>query len=176
MTLHVDGPRRGTWKDFEAGQGGGVLALLAHIQSLDKPATVDWLRQRGFLDTDSPASTTPSSLFSEPDGKRCDYARRLWHRSTEIPLDTRHPSRLSLAQDHRWRAGVPLSPSIQRFAAPGPHAGFLIAAFATHPHGQRGATGPRPTANARGPQRARIPTVVAFRGWDLGPHERQRTP
>ena len=89
MTLHVDGPRRGTWKDFEVGQGGGVLALLAHIESLDKPATVDWLRRRGFLDTDSPASATPSSLFSEPDGKRCDYARRLWHRSTEIPLDTR---------------------------------------------------------------------------------------
>ena len=173
MTLHVDGPRRGTWKDFEAGQGGGVLALLAHIQSLDKPATVDWLRQRGFLKTDSPAPTpksaTPFLLFSEPYGKRGDYARRLWHRSTEIPFDTRHPSRLSLAQGHRWRAGKPLGPSIRGLAAAeGPHAGFLIVAFAAHPHGQRGATGPRPTANARSPQRARVPTLVALRGRGLG--------
>ena len=176
MTLHVDGPRRGTWKDFEVGQGGGVLALLAHIESLDKPATVDWLRRRGFLDTDSPASATPSSLFSEPDGKRCDYARRLWHRSTEIPLDTRHQSRLWLAQDHRGRAAIPLGPSIRRLAAAaGPHAGSLIAAFAAHPRGRRGATGPQPTANARSPQRARVPTLVALRGRDLGAHERRRT-
>ena len=180
MTLHVDGPRRGTWKDFEAGQGGGVLALLAHIESLDKPATVDWLRQRGFLDTDSPAPTpksaTPSPPFSEPDGKRGDYASRLWHRSTEIPLDTRHPSRLWLAQGHRSWAGIPLGPSIRWLAAAdGPHVGSLIAAFAAHPRGRRGATGPRPTANARSPQRARIPTLVALRGRDLGVHERRRT-
>ena len=28
MTLPLDGLQRRTWKDFKAGQGGGVLALL----------------------------------------------------------------------------------------------------------------------------------------------------
>ena len=180
MTLLVDSPRCNTWNDFEAGQGGGVLAPLAHIESLDKPATVDWLRQRGVLKTASPAPTpksaTPSSVFSERDGKRGNCARRLWHRSTEIPLDTRHQSRLWLARDQRGRAAIPLGPSLRRLAAvAGPQAVSLIAAFAAHPRGRRGATGLRSKANARSPQRAGVPTLVALRGRDLAPHERRRT-
>ena len=39
----------GTWSDFEAGQGGGVLALVMREERTDKAGALAWLETRGFL-------------------------------------------------------------------------------------------------------------------------------
>ena len=52
LVVHVDGPRRGTWHDFEANAGGGVLGLLQHVEGLDRADARDWLRAKGLLPPD----------------------------------------------------------------------------------------------------------------------------
>ena len=47
LVVNVGGRRAGTWRDFEAGRGGGALEMLRHYQGLDKPQALDWLRSRG---------------------------------------------------------------------------------------------------------------------------------
>ena len=47
LAVNVDGPRRGTWRDHEAGVGGGVLDLLAHVEGLGRNNALAWLRERG---------------------------------------------------------------------------------------------------------------------------------
>ena len=39
----------GTWSDFEAGDGGGVLALVMREERLDKAGARAWLETHGFL-------------------------------------------------------------------------------------------------------------------------------
>ena len=39
----------GTWNDFEAGDGGGVIALVMREERCDRTAAAEWLRQQGFL-------------------------------------------------------------------------------------------------------------------------------
>ena len=39
----------GTWSDFEAGEGGGVLALVMREEHLDKAGALTWLETQGFL-------------------------------------------------------------------------------------------------------------------------------
>ena len=39
----------GTWSDFEAGEGGGVLALVMREERLDKVGALAWLETNGFL-------------------------------------------------------------------------------------------------------------------------------
>ena len=47
LVVHVGGQWAGSWRDFEAGHGGGVLDLLRHFERLDKPEALEWLRARG---------------------------------------------------------------------------------------------------------------------------------
>ena len=44
----------GTWKDFESGEGGGVLALVRRELQLDHFQAVEWLIQEEFLEKGSP--------------------------------------------------------------------------------------------------------------------------
>ena len=39
----------GTWNDFEAQEGGGVLALVMREERLDKADALTWLETQGFL-------------------------------------------------------------------------------------------------------------------------------
>ena len=39
----------GTWSDFEAGEGGGVLALVMREERLDNAGALAWLETQGFL-------------------------------------------------------------------------------------------------------------------------------
>ena len=41
---------RGTWFDHEAGEGGGVLALVERECGSDRAGAIAWLRERGFLE------------------------------------------------------------------------------------------------------------------------------
>ena len=45
---------KGTWKDFESDEGGGVLALVRRELSLDRSKAVKWLIQEGVLGESSP--------------------------------------------------------------------------------------------------------------------------
>ena len=50
LAVHVDGPRRGTFRDFEAGKSGGVLDLVLHLVEHvnDRAAAAAWLRAEGL--------------------------------------------------------------------------------------------------------------------------------
>ena len=46
LAVHVEGPRAGTWRDFEGDAGGGVLDFLQHFAGLDHDRAVAWLAGR----------------------------------------------------------------------------------------------------------------------------------
>ena len=48
-SLSVD-CERGTWFDHEAGEGGGVIALVERECGSDRAGAIAWLRERGFLE------------------------------------------------------------------------------------------------------------------------------
>ena len=56
LVVNIGGQRAGTWRDFEAGHGGGTLELLRHYQDLDKPQALEWLRAQGLLPNSRPES------------------------------------------------------------------------------------------------------------------------
>ena len=62
LAIHVAGPRRGTWRDHEAGVGGGVLELVEHIAGTDRAGALGWLRWRGLLARDGKGRLFGSSL------------------------------------------------------------------------------------------------------------------
>ena len=46
LAVHIDGPQRGTFRDFEAGKSGGVLDLVLHLveHANDRTAAAAWPR------------------------------------------------------------------------------------------------------------------------------------
>ena len=64
LVVHVAGERAGTWTDFEASEGGGVLAFIKRELGTDAGGALRWLREHGFVDAD-PAPRRPESR-SEP--------------------------------------------------------------------------------------------------------------
>ena len=52
LVVHLTGPRRGTWRDFEADAGGGVLALVEHLLQTDKPGALRWLADERLIEPD----------------------------------------------------------------------------------------------------------------------------
>ena len=51
LAVHVGGEYSGTWRDHEAGEGGGVLALVAReAGARDSREAMAWLRDAGLLD------------------------------------------------------------------------------------------------------------------------------
>ena len=117
LVVNISGQRAGTWRDFEAGHGGGTLELLRHYQDLDKPQALEWLRAQGLLPNSRPESRptvitctgdqpraqnagnrapAPQERASGPDPdllRRIDRARSWWQASQSIPTSTEHPAR-----------------------------------------------------------------------------------
>ena len=50
LAVHVAGERAGTWFDHEAGEGGGVLALVMRERHCEKAAAFAWLREARFVE------------------------------------------------------------------------------------------------------------------------------
>ena len=50
LAVHVGGEYAGTWRDFEAGEGGGVLALVMRERGGSEREALAWLRDAGLLD------------------------------------------------------------------------------------------------------------------------------
>ena len=137
----------GTWSDFEAGEGGGVLALVMREERLDKAGALAWLETQGFLaglpnrresgrigayggnwgnSGKSAAAQSPYSPAIEggttmtPERHGTDALR--WIRSQILPIaDVHdHPVRRWMAKRNLWRPELPLPPSIRWIAADAP--------------------------------------------------------
>ena len=50
LAVHVGGGRAGTWRDHEAGEGGGVLDLVKRERRCDTAAALAWLDAEGFCE------------------------------------------------------------------------------------------------------------------------------
>ena len=149
----------GTWSDFEAGEGGGVLALVMREERLDKAGALAWLETQGFLPkspegskigayrhvsgkavaTKSPYSPAiKSSAVMTPDRSRIGALR--WIRSQILPIaDTHdHPVRRWMANRNLWRPELPLPTSLRWIPADAPvfrgsHSGIGAIAFPLAP-------------------------------------------
>ena len=162
----------GTWNDFEAGDGGGVLALVMREERLDKAGAIEWLGQQGFLRKQEgrpsyPASSAQSRSTQSP-GRSADQHRNTltpeqrnrqtlsWIRSQVLPIADapEHPVRAWMRRRNLWRAELPLPPSLRWIPADAPvfrrtHSGAGAIAFPLAPIGAWRATypdTPSPTA------------------------------
>ncbi len=149
----------GTWNDFEAGEGGGVLALVMREERCDKAGALAWLEHQGFLNSRresgnlhadgldsrkaiaaqspySPAIQAGRGMTPDSDGK----ATLRWIRSQILPIGDAHdhPVRHWMAKRNLWRPELPLPPSLRwiPFDAPvfrGTHSGIGAIAFPLAP-------------------------------------------
>ena len=149
----------GTWSDFEAGEGGGVLALVMREERLDKAGALAWLETQGFLARSpergrsaaygpvsgkSVAAQSPyspaikGSTTMTPERRGTDALR--WIRSQILPIADSHdhPVRRWMAKRNLWRPELPLPPSIRWIPADaavfrGSHSGIGAIAFPLAP-------------------------------------------
>ena len=68
----MGGAARGTWHDFEADAGGGVLALIEHLQQTDKAGALAWLVDARLIDPPAGADARPANR-----AKPCHNAARV---------------------------------------------------------------------------------------------------
>ena len=134
LAVHVGGERAGTWYDFEAGESGGVLALVAReAGARDSREAMAWLRDAGLLDGEparqalgTARTPNPPERDSEPipgpddADARCKLARRVWKRTK--------PLRGTIAETYLTARGVGhvgvapalrFSPALSHPCAPG---------------------------------------------------------
>ena len=140
----------GTWNDFEAGDGGGVLALVMREERVDKTGAIEWLGQQGFLSSQDrspsyPASSAQSRSTQSP-GRSADQQRNRqtlsWISSQVLPIADapEHPIRAWMRRRNLWRAELPLPPSLRWIPADAPvfrgtHSGAGAIAFPIAPIG-----------------------------------------
>ncbi|MDE0311847.1 MAG: hypothetical protein OXI52_06245, partial [Caldilineaceae bacterium] len=149
----------GTWNDFEAGEGGGVLALVMREERLDRAGAIEWLAQQGFLrkrdrSPSYPAPSTQSRSIQSTGtpGRPADQHRNnltaeqrnrqtlTWIRSQVLPIADApdHPVRAWMRRRNLWRAELPLPPSLRWIPADAPvfrgtHSGAGAIAFPLAP-------------------------------------------
>ena len=66
LVVHVDGPRRGTWHDFELGESGGTLKLIERELRTDRAGALRWLEDARLLAPSAPRRSTPPRTQSSP--------------------------------------------------------------------------------------------------------------
>ena len=123
LAVHVDGPRRGTFRDFEAGKSGGVLDLVLHlVEHVNaRTAAAAWLRAEGLLAPHDPQTPvkrrTPVHPFSGPgpererqrddaDARALAYAQSIWSATVqagEVDAVRRYLARRWCWPPCRWR-------------------------------------------------------------------------
>ena len=140
LVVHVD---RGTWHDFEADEGGGVLDLIQRETNTDKSGAIAWLQERGYLsDPSSPytahrsrsQSRKPPEGRSNPDSPspartdtRASESKRATVRLGEvcegweqIPADQAHPVRRWAALRDLWQPSTPFPSGLAWLPASAP--------------------------------------------------------
>ena len=116
-SLSVD-VKRGTWKDFEADRGGGVIDLVMIEEQTDRARSIQWLRDNGFVEhrptakrnvgrskgrsgqpirqrgTRADRQSRPSKPKPEPkESNTQNFALKLWKESEPIGDRAEHPFR-----------------------------------------------------------------------------------
>ena len=92
LVVHIAGRRRGTWSDFEADAGGGVLDLIVRERGGDRRAAFQWLRHERLVDADDGAGRKQQQPAQPPDEPQqhstlSDWGRRLWTSCKPIGAD-----------------------------------------------------------------------------------------
>ena len=115
--------KTGCWKDFESGQGGGVLDLVRMYTGLaDNRESYDWLVTEGYLesrrlpyekrrrhDISNPYPILENGAMSSKESsaeEKQKYACKLWSESSFVPLDLQNPARRWFASLHLWHPRV----------------------------------------------------------------------
>ena len=120
LVVHVEGPRAGTWKDFEGGSGG-VLDFLENFSGLDHARALAWLTGRPSPQTSRRANHLPGWDATAKD--HVNLVRPRWAASEPIPANPDHPARRWLIRRKLWRTSLPLPPAVRWLDARGPHTG-----------------------------------------------------
>ena len=115
----------GQWYCFTDQRGGSAIALVQYHEGLDRPAAVQWLKDRGFLSESTGAWSSspaipPSNLqnqnrnpVQQPKADIQKVARKVWAASTPVPEHPEHPARRWLAKRNLWRPDCPLPAAVR---------------------------------------------------------------
>ena len=154
LAVHVVGPHAGTWRDHEADEGGGVLALVMRKRGGSEREAMAWLRDAGLLDGAGGYLTDNELAGRDSPSKgryRCDCApapsskprdtkaaaRRVWKKTrllagtlAETYLHVRGVGHVASAPALRFAAALPHPHAPGRFpclvaCVQDAHGGFL---------------------------------------------------
>ena len=127
LVVHVEGPRAGTWRDFEGGSGGDVLDFLENFSGLDHARALGWLTGRPSPQVSRRSNHPPGQ--EEAAKGHVDLVRSRWTASEPIPANPDHPARRWLVRRRLWWPSLPPPPGVRWLDARGPHtgAGSIIA-------------------------------------------------
>ena len=106
-------PQAGRWRDYETGESGGVLALIAKCLGGTQADAARWLEQNDLTRTEPPHAPHPPTPIKETRQDPSGWARTLWDRSQPIPLSTEHPARRWLKDRSLWRPDLPPPPAVR---------------------------------------------------------------
>lgn len=121
--------RTGTWYDFEADAGGGILKLVMRETHMDETVAREWMMARGYLRDNRgglggrngrrhPQSSSRKIQKEYPAAPMTDRdatstIRWLQAQAVAIEDSPDHPLRAWMRQRNLWRPELPLPPSIQ---------------------------------------------------------------
>ncbi|MGE0052930.1 MAG: toprim domain-containing protein [Hyphomicrobium sp.] len=87
LAVCIAGERRGLWYDYERGEGGDLVALIARERAVDRARAYE-IAQTEFLSLEvrpkNPKHTASPSINSAPNHSNEKIAVRLWRESTRI--------------------------------------------------------------------------------------------
>ena len=111
--------REGTFYDFEADTGGGILDMIVHVERLEnRGQSVQWLRNHGFLDGPL-TSTQHKRPHPQPRARQSNntglfkYGLKLWKESEPIPFSQPHPVRQWCRHRNLFPSDRELPPTIR---------------------------------------------------------------
>ena len=123
LSVHLE---RGTWHDFEADAGGGVLDLVQHATGCDKAGALAWLVDARLIDPPAGADARPaaparaaaarvSAPIRPKPAPTADVAAAIL--AAAVPADDT-PARVYLAARGTWPADGPPLPAAVRWLPP----------------------------------------------------------
>ena len=109
-------PARGTWYDFEADAGGGVLDLIEHLQQTDKAGALRYLVDARLIDPPAGADARPAALGRPAAARVSAPIRSVSAESAPAPGSPPKSSVRRPGGDPRRLAGVQVPPESARRA------------------------------------------------------------